>query len=107
MAGRINQLDREIGERIKQARVATRFSQKRLADEVGVTFQQIQKYEIGVNRVSASRLWQIAQALNLPITFFFDSDQSPFLASPLDSIKDDDSRSTIVRLIDILSNTPN
>jgi transcriptional regulator with XRE-family HTH domain len=46
-------------------------SQSDLADMVGVKFQQIQKYETGTNRVSASRLWQIAIALEVPITYFF------------------------------------
>ena len=47
-------------------------TQQQLAEAVGIKFQQIQKYETGMNRVSASRLWDIAQALNVSITYFFD-----------------------------------
>lgn len=48
-------------------------SQQRLADEIGLTFQQVQKYEKGINRMGASRLQQIANALQVPVTFFFDA----------------------------------
>ena len=47
-------------------------TQQQLADAVGIKFQQIQKYETGMNRVSASRLWDIAHALDVPVTFFFE-----------------------------------
>lgn len=47
-------------------------TQQQLADRVGIKFQQIQKYETGMNRVSASRLWNIAEALDVPVSFFFD-----------------------------------
>lgn len=47
-------------------------TQQQLADQVGIKFQQIQKYETGMNRISASRLWDIAEALTVPISFFFE-----------------------------------
>ena len=47
-------------------------TQQQLADKVGIKFQQIQKYETGMNRVSASRLWDIAQAVDVPVSFFFE-----------------------------------
>lgn len=47
-------------------------TQQQLADKVGIKFQQIQKYETGMNRVSASRLWDIADALDVPVSFFFE-----------------------------------
>ena len=47
-------------------------TQQQLADKVGIKFQQIQKYETGMNRISASRLWDIAEALSVPISFFFE-----------------------------------
>lgn len=47
-------------------------TQQQLAEQVGIKFQQIQKYETGMNRVSASRLWDIAQALDVPVSFFFE-----------------------------------
>ncbi len=53
-------------------------TQQELGDNVGIKFQQIQKYETGANRVSASRLWDIAEALEVPVTFFFEGlDQKP------------------------------
>jgi transcriptional regulator with XRE-family HTH domain len=66
--------DIELGKRIRLRRVETDISQSALAEKIGVTFQQVQKYEKGVNRVGASRLQQIATALDVPVTFFFDDD---------------------------------
>jgi transcriptional regulator with XRE-family HTH domain len=63
--------DVEIGLKIRALRVAKRVSQTTLADGLGLTFQQVQKYEKGANRVSASRLQKIAGMLDTPITFFF------------------------------------
>ncbi|MGP9790527.1 helix-turn-helix domain-containing protein [Roseinatronobacter sp. NSM] len=64
-------VDLHVGQRIRQRRWAVGMTQQQLAEVVGIKFQQIQKYETGMNRVSASRLWDIAQALKVPITFFF------------------------------------
>ncbi len=64
--------DIELGTRIRLRRVEMKNSQSELADKLGVTFQQVQKYEKGVNRVGAARLQQIATALDVPVTFFFD-----------------------------------
>ncbi len=64
-------LDILIGQRIREARVLNGMSLQDLADQTGVKFQQIQKYEAGINRVSASRLANIARALDTPVTFFF------------------------------------
>jgi transcriptional regulator with XRE-family HTH domain len=61
-----------VGARIQLRRVILGMSQTRLAEKLGLTFQQVQKYEHGVNRVSASRLFELAQALDVPIGFFFD-----------------------------------
>ena len=66
--------DVELGKRIRLRRVEQHISQSELADELGVSFQQVQKYEKGVNRVGASRLQQIATALDAPVTFFYDDD---------------------------------
>jgi transcriptional regulator with XRE-family HTH domain len=63
--------DVEIGLKIRALRIAKRVSQTTLADGLGLTFQQVQKYEKGVNRVSAARLQKIAGMLDTPITFFF------------------------------------
>src|SRR5476651_607399 len=66
--------DVELGKRIRLRRVEQHNSQSELADKLGVSFQQVQKYEKGVNRVGASRLQQIATALDVPVTFFYDDD---------------------------------
>jgi transcriptional regulator with XRE-family HTH domain len=66
--------DIEMGKKIRLRRVEQRISQSDLGEKLGVSFQQVQKYEKGVNRVGASRLQQIAAALDVPVTFFYDSD---------------------------------
>ena len=65
-------IDVLIGERVRSRRLQAKVSQTVLGEALGVTFQQIQKYETGANRVSASRLWDIARALDVPISFFFE-----------------------------------
>jgi transcriptional regulator with XRE-family HTH domain len=67
-----NALDRLIGERVRAGRLALGMSQEHLADCLGVTFQQVQKYEKGVNRIAASRLFAIAVVLKIPIQNFFE-----------------------------------
>jgi transcriptional regulator with XRE-family HTH domain len=64
-------LDAVIGQRIRKARHLRGWSQEDLAQRLGVTFQQLQKYENAANRVTASRLYQIAKILNLPVAYFF------------------------------------
>jgi transcriptional regulator with XRE-family HTH domain len=66
--------DTELGKRIRLRRVEQGISQGELGDKLGVSFQQVQKYEKGVNRVGAARLQQIATALDVPVTFFYDGD---------------------------------
>ncbi len=66
--------DIELGHRIRLRRVEQGISQSDLAGHLGVSFQQVQKYEKGVNRISVTRLAQIATALDVPITFFYDGD---------------------------------
>jgi transcriptional regulator with XRE-family HTH domain len=65
--------DLELGKRVRLRRVELGISQSDLADRLGVSFQQVQKYEKGVNRVGAARLQQIATALDVPVTFFYES----------------------------------
>ncbi len=64
-------IDVLIGARIKGRRIALKISQTTLAESIGVRFQQVQKYESGANRVSASRLLMIAETLGVPISYFF------------------------------------
>jgi transcriptional regulator with XRE-family HTH domain len=65
-------VDVHVGKRIRHRRWMIGTTQQQLADKVGIKFQQIQKYETGMNRVSASRLWDIANALGVAIDFFFE-----------------------------------
>ncbi|NUH65981.1 helix-turn-helix transcriptional regulator [Sulfitobacter sp. S0837] len=68
----VHVVDVHVGKRIRQRRWLTGMTQQKLAEMVGIKFQQIQKYETGANRVSASRLWDIADALGVPVSFFFE-----------------------------------
>ncbi|MEL7041451.1 MAG: helix-turn-helix transcriptional regulator [Pseudomonadota bacterium] len=67
-------VDHQVGRRIRQARRAAKLTQGQLGELIGLTFQQIQKYEKGVNRVSAGTLYEISKVLNLHISWFFDED---------------------------------
>ena len=67
-----NAVDRKLGQRVRSRRLEIGMSQERLAELLGVTFQQVQKYEKGVNRIAASRLFDIAASLDVPIARFFD-----------------------------------
>jgi transcriptional regulator with XRE-family HTH domain len=67
-----NPVDLHIGQRVRHRRWLLGMTQQQLAQAVGIRFQQIQKYESGANRISASRLWDLARALDMPISFFFE-----------------------------------
>lgn len=68
-----NPIDVHVGSRLRMRRMLVGMSQEKLGESLDVTFQQIQKYEKGSNRISASRLFDIARILNVPIQFFFDN----------------------------------
>jgi transcriptional regulator with XRE-family HTH domain len=78
-----NPIDVHVGSRIRQRRTLLGMSQERLADAIGLTFQQVQKYEKGANRVSSSRLYYLARILDVPLSYFFEemsagvSEQTP------------------------------
>lgn len=65
-------VDVHVGKRIRHRRWLLGMTQQQLAEQVGIKFQQIQKYETGANRVSASRLWDISDRLRVPVSFFFE-----------------------------------
>jgi transcriptional regulator with XRE-family HTH domain len=67
-----NLTDKHVGSRVRMRRLMLHVSQERLADALGITFQQVQKYEKGTNRISASRLQQISEFLKVPVLFFFE-----------------------------------
>jgi len=72
-----NPVDLHVGARIRLRRRMQGVSQEKLADALGLTFQQVQKYERGANRVSASKLYEIAAALRAPVSYFFDGLADP------------------------------
>lgn len=74
----MNDLDRKIGKKIRHARWISRLTQYDLAIELGVSCQQIQKYETGVNRVSASTLYRISKCLNFDLIYFYDLSASEY-----------------------------
>jgi len=65
-------VDVHVGKKTRHRRWMVGMTQQQLAECVGIKFQQIQKYETGMNRISASRLWDIAEALEVPVSYFFD-----------------------------------
>jgi transcriptional regulator with XRE-family HTH domain len=69
---RTQDIDRHVGARIRERRIMLGLTQQQLADLIGVTYQQAHKYERGINRVSAGRLYEIARVLSVPVSYFFD-----------------------------------
>ncbi len=107
-------VDLHVGRKLKQIRTLRRLSQTDVARKLNLSFQQIQKYEIGSNRVAASRLFELAQILDVPPSFFFeglhDNENTPPLKDPgmeivtaLAAIKDDEIKSRIVTFIEDVS----
>ena len=72
-----NPIDKHVGSRVRMRRMMVGMSQEKLGDALGLTFQQIQKYEKGTNRIGASRLQQISLVLQVPISFFFEGAPTP------------------------------
>ena len=71
-ARRANTVDSHVGSRVRLRRMLLGMSQEKLGESLGLTFQQVQKYEKGVNRIGASRLFDLAQVLGVPVQFFYD-----------------------------------
>ncbi len=90
--GEPNPIDVHVGNRIRLRRTLLGMSQERLASLLGLTFQQVQKYERGMNRVGASRLWDISKVLEAPISFFYEdmdkivANQSPRMFNVSESV---------------------
>jgi transcriptional regulator with XRE-family HTH domain len=72
MTKKANPIDGQVGNRVRIRRMLIGMSQEKLGDLLGLTFQQVQKYEKGVNRIGAGRLFEIARILDVPIDFFYD-----------------------------------
>ncbi|HXF55394.1 MAG TPA: helix-turn-helix transcriptional regulator [Hyphomicrobiaceae bacterium] len=71
-ARRPNPIDAHVGSRVRLRRILLGMSQERLAEQLGLTFQQVQKYEKGINRIGASRLFDLAHVLGVPVQFFYE-----------------------------------
>lgn len=108
--------DVHVGRKVREARAAKGMSQEQLGKLLGVSFQQVQKYEKGTNRIGSSRLWDISKALETPITYFFEdiedvqTEQRSLprrtieLAKQIDSINDDNVRNQVLNLIKACAN---
>jgi transcriptional regulator with XRE-family HTH domain len=83
-------IDRVVGQRIRWRRRELKLTQERLGELLELTFQQVQKYEKGVNRVSAGRLYEIAGVLGVPVSYFFDGAEE-FLGAEQAEVAEDDS----------------
>jgi len=98
---RPNPVDLHVGGRVRMRRKLLGVSQEQLADSLGLTFQQVQKYERGANRVSASKLYEIAKTLQVPVSFFFDG-----LADPMDGSDGDEIGQQAERIVQEFLTTP-
>ncbi len=104
----IHDIDREVGQRLRIARNAKGVSQGQLGKAVGLTFQQIQKYERGVNRISCSRLWEFSKLLDVKMSYFFDNaddgeelldNQQISLLAAFNKVKDKATAISVVRTL--------
>src|SRR3546814_10152347 len=94
-----NPIDVHVGRRVRLRRTLLGMSQEQLGDALNITFQQVQKYERGSNRISASRLWDIGQILDVPVSFFFDdmSDRKSVVQGKSVSVRVDRGGSRIIK----------
>ncbi len=91
-----NPIDVHVGHRVRMRRMLLGMSQEKLGERLGLTFQQIQKYEKGGNRISASRLYQIAQILGVPVQFFFEDLPEKYAATDEDGLAEAGEQTTIM-----------
>jgi transcriptional regulator with XRE-family HTH domain len=87
-------IDRHVGSRVRMQRVLMKMSQEKLGEALGLTFQQVQKYEKGTNRIGASRLQQISKTLNVPPSFFFEG--APTVGAAGDGFAEESSSQYVV-----------
>lgn len=87
-SGKPNPVDVHVGSRVRLRRTLLGLSQEKLGEAIGLTFQQVQKYERGANRIGASRLWDLSRALDVPVSFFFEEmDDSVASRSPRNVVR--------------------
>ena len=92
-----NPIDRHVGARVRMRRLMVGLSQSKLAESLSVTFQQVQKYEKGANRIGASRLQQLARVLDVPPSFFFEG--APGVAATGAGFNEDPSNAYVVNFL--------
>ena len=95
---RATDIDQHVGERIRQRRILLGYTQEQLAETLSISYQQVQKYETGANRVSAGRLFQISKHLDVPVGYFFDGIADE-LAGEGQSVAGDGSYRRIIELV--------
>ncbi len=103
--------DVHVGKRLREVRIMRGLTQTQLGDKLGISFQQVQKYEKGTNRIGSSRLWDMCGILDVPVSFFFDgltdsteddekiSRRALQLAKELDRIGDEDVKQNFLQLL--------
>ena len=101
-----NHLDAEIGRRLRQARLVENLTQDGLAQKLGISFQQVQKYENGTNRVSSSRLWAVSRVLGLPITYFYEGLDDSHISDAVDAGADLSLPDRTIRVARMLDEMP-
>lgn len=105
--------DVHVGHRLREVRIMRGLTQTQLGERLGISFQQVQKYEKGTNRIGSSRLWDMCGILDVPVSFFFDglsdektddekiSRRALQLAKELDRIADDDVKTNFLQLLKV------
>lgn len=101
-----NHLDAEIGRRLRQARLVENLTQDGLAQKLNISFQQVQKYENGSNRVSSSRLWSISRVLGLPITYFYEGLDESEISETVDGAEEGVLPDRTIRVARMLDEMP-
>ena len=97
--GAADKTDKHVGRRLRLRRTSMGVYQKKMADMLGVTFQQVQKYEQGINRISAGRLWEISQILEVSVDYFYEGIEGNNYTSPSYSKQQ-------IKMIQLLDQTP-
>jgi len=92
-----NPVDARVGHRVRLRRMLMGMSQERLGELLGLTFQQVQKYEKGVNRIGAGRLFEIAGILSVPVSFFYEDAEAALTATP--GFAEDDESGSVMEFI--------
>lgn len=93
----VHPVDKHVGQRLRHRRWLAGMTQTELGNAVGIKFQQIQKYESGANRISASRLWDLSNALQVPISFFFEEVDAEHGSLSKDDVLKDKETMALVR----------